>query len=227
MHGEQETSFGPRLVWILLHALIVFVAGWFLVFDGCEIVFGRLGIDVVEGHAGRRAVLLAFGIGMWIRMTFGALLFLKRRFDWGECLAVTAACAVYQFGFAVAGVGTAVPLGWFDLPAVFLYLAGSGINTFAELERNQFKQDPAHRDQLYTGGLFAVVQHPNYSGDIMWLIGWALLTLNPWAFLLPGLATAGFVFFFIPTLGRYLQARYGAAYERWSARTAKLVPRLY
>lgn len=84
MHGEHEISFSPRLTWILLHALVVLAAGWFLVFSGFDVVFDWFGIEAIEGHAGRRGVLLAFGIMMWVRMTFGALLFLRRRFDWSE-----------------------------------------------------------------------------------------------------------------------------------------------
>ena len=53
------------------------------------------------------------------------------------------------------------------------------------------------------------------------------MTLNPWAFALPALAAAGFVFFFIPSLSGYLADRYGDEYAAWAARTPKLVPGLY
>ena len=164
---------------------------------------------------------------MFVRLTFGALLFLKRRFDWSECLAVTFACAVYQFGFAAAGVSTATPLGFFDLLAVGLYLAGSAVNSFSELERTAFKADPENEGKLYTNGLFAWVRHPNYFGDVVWLSGWALLTLNPWAFVLPALATVGFAFFFIPQLSAHLAGRYGDDYAAWAASTKKLIPFIY
>jgi len=227
MYGEEETSFGPRLVWISLHGLIVLAVGWFLVFDGSRVVGGWFGVEVEPGNAGRRGVLLAFGIVMWVRMTFGALLFLRRRFDWSECFAVTGACALYQFGFAAAGVSAVAALGWFDLVAASLYVAGSGINSLAELQRYGFKEDPANQGRLFTAGLFSLVRHPNYFGDVVWLAGWALLTLNPWAFTLPALAALSFVFFFIPSLGAYLSERYGDEYDDWSARTKKLIPLLY
>jgi len=54
-----------------------------------------------------------------------------------------------------------------------------------------------------------------------------LLTLNPWAFALPAVATVCFVFFFIPALGRYLAGRYADEYSAWAARTPKLIPFLY
>ena len=72
-----------------------------------------------------------------------------------------------------------------------------------------------------------MVRHPNYFGDVVWLSGWALLTLNPWAFVLPALATAGFIIFFIPQLSAYLAGRYGDDYTAWAVTTRKLIPFVY
>ena len=71
------------------------------------------------------------------------------------------------------------------------------------------------------------MRHPNYLGDILWALGWALMTRNAWALLIPIVAASGFVFMFIPQLSAYLAERYGAQFDDWASATKRLVPFVY
>lgn len=227
MHGREETSYQPRTVWTVAHLAIVLMVAWMYFGGGIAVVGNWFGQAWQPGDVARRAVLFAFGIVLWVRMTATAYLLLNRRFDWSECIAVIGAVAFYQLGFSLFGGTTPMPLDAVDLVAVGLFVLGSLFNTAAELQRKHFKADPANKGRLYTKGLFSLVRHPNYLGDILWALGWALMTRNLWALLIPAVAASGFVFMFIPQLSAYLAKRYGAQYDDWAGRTKRLVPFVY
>lgn len=108
-----------------------------------------------------------------------------------------------------------------------LFAVGSYFNTGAEIQRKHFKENPANRGKLYTRGLFSIVRHPNYLGDVLWALGWAIMTRNVWALFIPVVAAAAFAFMFIPELSAYLSKRYDKQYESWARRTKRLIPYIY
>ncbi len=227
MHGLKETNYLPRTVWTIAHLLILFAVAWFYFGGGVSVVGNRFGQSWQAGDLGRRMVLMAFGLILWIRMTFTAFVLLSRRFDWSECIAVIGAVAFYQLGFAALGATTATALSWVDLIAAGLFGLGSYLNTGSEIQRKRFKEKPLNKGKLHTEGLFGIVRHPNYLGDILWALGWAFMTRDIWALLIPVFAAAGFVFMFIPQLSAYLSKRYDTQYEDWARRTKRLIPYIY
>lgn len=83
---------------------------------------------------------------------------------------------------------------------------------------------PGHR--LVTTGLYGVIRHPSYLGLLVNALGWALafrsgVGLLLAALLLPPLLAR------IDAEERLLEAHFGAAYQAYRARTARLVPGLY
>ncbi len=227
MYGHEEVSRWPRRVMVAAHALITLLAGWFLVGSGTLAVGRLLGVAWVPGDPDRRALLFAFGIVLFLRMSGTALVLLQRRFRWTEMGAVVGGVALYQLGFALLGVGSRQQLSAWDAVAALLFLGGGALNTLSEWARLRFKARPENRGRLYTHGPFALVRHPNYLGDCLWGVGWALATRSPWSILIVAVEIAGFVFVNIPQLSAYLEQRYGDAYRDWAAKTARLVPWLY
>lgn len=227
MYGLEEVSRWPRRAMVAVHALVAALSGWFLVGSGTLSVGHLLGVTWLPGDPGRRALLLAFGIVLWLRMSGTALVLLRRRFRWSEMGAVAGGVALYQLGFALLGVGSPQAPGPWDVLAVVLFLGGGALNTLSEWARLRFKARPENRGKLYTHGPFALVRHPNYLGDCLWGVGWALATRSPWSVLIVAAEVSGFVFVNIPQLSAYLEQRYGDAYRAWAARTARLVPWIY
>lgn len=227
MYGHEEVSRWPRRVMVAAHALITLLAGWFLVGSGTLALGHLLGVAWVPGDPGRRTLLLAFAVVLFLRMSGTALVLLRRRFRWNEMGAVVGGVALYQLGFALLGVGSRQPLSAWDAVAALLFLGGGALNTLSEWARLRFKARPENRGRLYTHGPFALVRHPNYLGDCLWGVGWALATRSPWSILIVAVEIAGFVFVNIPQLSAYLEQRYGDAYRDWAAKTARLVPWLY
>lgn len=227
MHGHEETSYLPRTVWTAAHLLIALIVAWFYFAGGVETVGTWLGRSWQAGDPARLTVLFLFALALWGRMALTAFVLLKRRFGWTECVSVIGAVAFYQLGFALLGGSAQAELHARDLFGIGLFVLGSSVNTVAELQRKQFKARPENQGKLYTEGLFAVVRHPNYLGDVLWALGWAVLAYNPLAFLIPAVAAAGFVFKFIPELSGYLSDRYGGQYEEWAKRTKRIFPHIY
>ncbi len=227
MHGEVETSLVPRTTWVLAHLVILGVAWWILFAGGYDSISRMLGQKWPVGDPSRGGILFACGVVLWMRMLLGAYYLLTRRFRWGEAIAVIGAVTFYQLGFALAGAGTQEPLSGIDAIGISLFVLGSALTTGSEMQRKRFKDKREHKGQLFTGGFFRLARHVNYLGDSVWLTGWALITHNGWAALMPIVATGGFIFFFIPDLSRHLQSRYGEQYTQWSKRTARFIPFVY
>lgn len=227
MYGRNEKTNLPRTVWVLVHLIFVLLAAWLYFADGIAVIGAWVEISLQPGNLGRRVLLMIFSVVLWARMTYTAFVLLKRRFDWGECVAVIGAVAFYQLGFAFLGATTVSTLSIADLGAVAVFCLGCFLNTGSEIQRKHFKENPANTGKLYTQGLFGVVRHPNYPGDILWATGWAWLTMNVWAIVIPVAAAAAFAFMFIPKLSAYLAGRYGDQYPAWARRTKRLFPYIY
>ncbi|MBM7553893.1 methyltransferase family protein [Thalassobacillus pellis] len=152
---------------------------------------------------------------------------MKRGITWEETGGVIFAFAVYYIGFSILGGISEEPLDWIDGIAVFIFLTGSVINTLSEVLRDQWKKDSRNKGKLYTGGLFKYAVHINYFGDVVWVCGFALLTRNVWAGLVPLFLLAMFIFLNIPKHDSYLRVKYGKAFEDYEKVTKKLIPYIY
>jgi steroid 5-alpha reductase family enzyme len=108
-----------------------------------------------------------------------------------------------------------------------LYVLGSYFNTGSEVQRKAWKVKPENKGRLYTKGLFSLSMHINYFGDALLFSGFALITTSIWAFILPAVMIALFVFVHIPTLDRYLAQKYGTVFDEWARNTRKFIPYVY
>mmetsp|Transcript_7411 Transcript_7411/g.11556 ORF Transcript_7411/g.11556 Transcript_7411/m.11556 type:complete len:119 (+) Transcript_7411:2-358(+) len=75
---------------------------------------------------------------------------------------------------------SAEPFEWStaNIACMSLYVTGSFIATWSELQRKWFKQDPNNKGKLYTHGLFRISRHPNCFGDLLLTSGWWGFTGN-------------------------------------------------
>src|SRR5467141_540975 len=83
---------------------------------------------------------------------------------------------------------------------------------------------PGHR--LVTGGVYAVIRHPSYLGLLGLSLGWGL-AFRSWIGVLLTLLTIPPILARIRAEESLLHAHFGAEYEAYRARTARLIPGLY
>ncbi|PSK36740.1 Delta(24(24(1)))-sterol reductase [Elsinoe australis] len=109
-----------------------------------------------------------------------------------------------------------------------LYAVGITVETLSEVQRYRFKQDRRNKGKVYQGGLFSIARHVNYTGYLMWRVGYATAGGGyVW-----GLANVGFFLFSfsrsIPPLNHYCEERYGEQWEEYKRNTPyKMIPFVY
>lgn len=176
---------------------------------------------------------IVLGVTALYAIRLGVTLFylLRRRFGWPEALGLSTMMLLFEIAACLFAAGVTrrsrVPLGWNDVLALALVLAGSFLNTYAELQRAWWKDKPENQGRCYTGGLFAWSRHINYFGDCVLFTGWSLLTANIWMLVTPAGMTVMFVFYHIPRLESYLEQRYGDEFTHYRRRTKRFIPLLY
>ena len=227
MHGIKETSNTLRIFWFVSHSIFLYIAYLICFDDKLLWLDSILDVDFQDGNFYRRCCLWAFGVMMYIRMNLTTFLLLKRKINIDEFFGVIIAYATYQIGFILLGAWNTVQFGMLDYLGILIFIIGSYLNTYSELQRRRFKKDPNNKGKLYTLGLFQFARHINYFGDMCWVIGWAIVTHNIWSIFIPILLTLGFIFLFIPELSRYLETNYADEYLDWKKETKKLIPFIY
>ena len=231
--GLKEKSMTLKILWLIIHTIFLYIA-YTICFDDLVIWVDEIfdidysfEIDYSKGNIYRKYCLISFGVFMYLRMNLTGLYLLKRKIPIDEFFGVTTAFAAYQIGFVLLGAWQPDPLNVLDVFGVLLFIIGSYFNTYSEIQRNRFKNDPNNKGKLYTQGLFKYAKHINYFGDVCWVTGWAIITHNLWAGIVPIMLTLGFIFFGIPELSSYLEKKYGDDYQEWSKDTKKLIPFIY
>ncbi len=214
----HDRSFGPKLIFAVLHGGIVGLCLW-------------LAFALEWADPARAKLLAGCAVLYFLRHLITLFALLKRKVDLLEALGLSAFMAVFEIGFLLLGAGilrdNAVPFGGMDMLALGLIALGSYLNTGSELQRRIWKKRPEAKGRCYTGGLFKYSMHINYFGDMVLFTGWALLTTSWLAFAIPLFMTVGFIFVHIPGLDAYLFQRYGAEFDAYAAKTAKLIPFVY
>jgi len=227
MYGEYDKSLAPKWFLTLVHLASIVAVGWLLFGGGLETVSGWLGRAWPPGDFARRGLLFAGAAVYFARVCLTLFYLIRRRTGWGEAVTIAVWIPFIEILFAVLGGRNPSPPGLIGGLGVILYLAGSYVNTASEYQRHIWKQDPANRGRLYTGGLFRYSMHINYFGDTVLFTGYALFTGSWWALLVPLLMLAGFVFVNIPLLDAYLKKKYGSAFDEYASRTKKFIPFVY
>lgn len=226
MYGDKSRSLPQKTVIIFSELVFIALSYWLLFQVGGDWVQQHLGVTNAVHSGPRRTVLLFFSIAAFLRLGFMMLFLLKRRIPWIESIDIPFAFALYYLGFALLALPTDIPLDVIDGLGIALFLFGSGINTTSEVLRDHWKKASSNKGQLYTGGLFAYSRHINYFGDLLWVSGYAVLTRNWYAALIPGFLFCFFVFYNIPKLEIYLRGKY-PAFTEYANSTKRLIPFVY
>ena len=228
MHGEYGKSAGPKWLLALVHLAAVGVAAWLLLGGGLQSVAALRGSAWPVASLARRWMLVGCALGYFLRVNVTVFYLLQRKFGWGEAGFIAIWAVVIHTLFAYWGGTNSQALNPVVATlALLFYVSGSVLNTGSELQRKWWKDQPQNKGRLYTGGFFRYAMHINYFGDELLFTGYAMLTGSAWAFLIPVLMIAGFVFASIPQLDRHLREHYGAEFDDYARRTREFVPFIY
>lgn len=210
MYGLKRSANGAKVTILVAQCVYLMVSGYWLATGGQSAV-------LTWTLAGCLAII-------FVRLNAMMFIWLPRGIGWPEALGNSLAFALYYLGFPLLLLHGGRFSLWAYVLGLLCFVAGSMINTTAELLRKPFKADPQNAGKLYRGGLFKYAIHINYFGDVLWVLGCALLTGNLYALLIPLMLLALFVFSYIPTADKYLASKYGADFAAYQRETKELIP---
>lgn len=129
-----------------------------------------------------------------------------------------------------------IPFGSIHITGIFIWIIGLTVETIADQQKFNFRQNPDNKGQFIQAGLWKHLQHPNYLGEILCWIGLFVCvvpSLENWEWLSiisPIWITFLLVFVSgIPILQRASKKKYGhlESYQNYQKNTPLLVPFLY
>jgi steroid 5-alpha reductase family enzyme len=136
-------------------------------------------------------------------------------------------------GLAAMTSAKVVPLGWFALIGIFLWLEGFLVEVVADHQKNRFRSKKENQGRFINEGLWSFSRHPNYYGEItLWLgiafiafpvlQGWQKLTLISPIFVYILLTRISGV----TMLERRADKKWGddPEYQRYKETTSSLIP---
>ncbi len=116
------------------------------------------------------------------------------------------------------------PLNWVDALAVVTYIIGSIIHYGADWQKIQFKLNPQNRGRLLTTGFWRLSRHPNYFGDFLIYVAFAIIGRHWLGWISPLFNWAQYWFDAIPKNEAWAAERYGEQWHRYCQTTPKFVP---
>ena len=123
-----------------------------------------------------------------------------------QLLYLCAATTAYEAGASAASNS-------YLLAGVALFAVGIAAECICEVDRKLFKADPRNKGKAYTGGLFAVVRHPNYAAFTIWRAGLAVASSGATAgLLIAAFFTWDFSNRAVPALNEYCTKRVSFQY---------------
>ncbi len=224
MYELPGASVGHRAVLVLVVGGWVALGWWLLMGAGLSIAAGWFTPIQLPGNDSRRILIAAGFLIYYVRMLFTVFVFLRRGVSWNEVSTVALWLLFIVLLLSITGGTNPAGVGVVDAVGVMLFFGGSWISTYAEYTRHAWKKRPENRGQLYTGGLFRYLRHPNYLGDLLLFSGLCVISGALITAVVPVLMVAGFVFVNIPILESHLRERYGAAFDEYARYTRKLIP---
>ena len=227
LYSQKGKSIPQKIVIITLELLLLGFSYWILFKGGGGKLLGWFGMENVNGVWERKVIIFSFSVIVFLRMGFMMLYLLKRKIPWEESFSVPFAFALYYVGFSLLVLPAHQSIDYVDYLGMLLFLAGSFINTYSELQRHFWKKLPEHKGKLYTEGLFRYAMHINVFGDLLWVSADAIITRNYYSVAIPLFLFCLFAFYNIPALDSYLKSRYGPQFDEYSARTKKFIPFIY
>ena len=115
-------------------------------------------------------------------------------------------------------------LGLTDVVAVGIYLVGTVFHFGGDLQKRRFKLMPGTQGKVLDTGLWSLSRHPNYFGDFLIYVSFAVIGGSIWGWIAPLASLAQYAFDAIPKSERWAAQRYGVEWTEYKARTKAFAP---
>ncbi len=130
---------------------------------------------------------------------------------------------LYCFPFLWA-VGRKGMFHAFDRVAVAVYVLGTIFHFASDYQKHRFKCHPDSRGRLLDTGRWGMCRHPNYFGDFLVYLSFALASASPWGFLSPVANLVQYLADAIPKSEEMSRKGYGDAWDDYCRRVRCFIP---
>jgi steroid 5-alpha reductase family enzyme len=110
--------------------------------------------------------------------------------------------------------------------ALALYVLGTVFHFGADYQKRRFKLRESNSGKLLDTGFWALCRHPNYFGDFVIYISFAVAGASVWGWIAPFANLLQYIFDAIPKNEKWAAQRYGREWDAYRARTKVFVPYL-
>jgi protein-S-isoprenylcysteine O-methyltransferase Ste14 len=227
LYGQKGKSIPQKAVIHFIEVLLLWLSYWILFKSGGAWVKDHLDIGNAAFNINRRIIIFTFNIIIFLRLTYMMIFLLKRKIPWEESVSIPLAFALYFIGFPLLVLPISRPIDGLDYFALTIFIIGCVLNSAGEILRNNWKNKPENKGNIYTEGLFKYSRHINYFGDLLWVTAYALITKNIWSVTIPVFLFSFFSFYNAPKLDKYLKEKYGKEYDDYSKKTKMLIPFIF
>ena len=222
LYGTKNNSILKKTIIIIIELILITIS-YIIMFRGNLFNSDRAVFDS-SINTYKKIIIFTFSIIVFLRTSFMMIFLLKRKLPWEEVISVPMAFALYYIGFPLLINKTQVNISLVDYIGIGLFLIGSFLNTFSELQRHFWKAKPENKGKIYSKGLFSWSMHINYFGDFLWVIAYAVITWNIFSISIPIFLFCFFVFYNIPKLDNYLLGKYKDSFTEYSKKTKRFIP---
>lgn len=227
LYGQKSNSIPQKVVIHLIEILLLYLSYWIFFENGGNWIESHLNIHNAGGNINRRIIIFVFNLIIFFRLAYMMVFLLKRKIPWEESISVPFAFALYFIGFTLFVLPVSKPIDAIDYFAIMVFIIGCVLNSGGEILRHQWKKKPKNKGKIYTKGFFKYSRHINYFGDILWVIGYTIITRNIWSIVIPIFLFCFFAFYNAPKLDKYLKEKYGKDYDNYAKKTKMLIPFIY
>jgi len=224
MYDVYGKSLPPKITLMTLHLSGIIFVFWFLILGGYNSFNGLFGLTFNPGGSLRAWIIIICAVIYFARINITMFYLMKRVMDWSEAFTIAVWVLIIHLTFAFMAAHNTSKAGAEIYIGLAFFFAGSYINTGSEMMRKKWKANPANKGKLYGEGFFKYSMHPNYFGDLTLFSGYALVTGNPFAFIIPVIMFCIFAFVNMPMLDKHMADHYKGQFEDYAARTKKLIP---
>ena len=213
----KDRSPFPRFVFSVLRAIDPYLQ-YLVLFGGYgQLVISKTGLTAIP--AGPKGdALVAMAASCAIKQIINMIFISEEQLLTSAAITIsifnTVSNGLASFSALLYGPSTSLD----TLQYVGIGLFGVGLLTefVSEVQRKQFKDNPANKGKNYTGGLFSLARHINYGGYTIWRTGLALTSGNYW---LAALAftwhTWDFTTRAVPSLTLHCREKYGESWKKF------------
>lgn len=227
MYDKHSISIQQKVTFTALHFFVILFSFWLMFMNGIDVIAGLFGFPIRVGDNSRRnIILLAMGI-YFIKSIVSQFVLMKRELKWSEALTIALWLFIAYSTFSFTGASISALTGKTETAGIVIFAVGLLINFFSELQRFLWKGKEGNKNKLYHGGLFRLSRHINYFGDVIMFIGFAMITRNVWAYIIPLTLVIAYGFVNIPMLDAHLKEKYGNEFEEYSHHSKKFIPFVY